>query len=112
MEYAYAKVSTGVVCLNDRSKLVVHLGFKSSHGSCGWEFVFSNPADVHRLEKLMSYTGSYDFDQLNGKIVRQVIHRNTLRGFGDIMADKFVPLFGEEFSEISGEQFEELLNKK
>ena len=73
--------------------------FESQLGCCDWGFILTNPTDAQRLVKLMNYTGVYDVKNLNGKIVRTVMHDCFFRGFGDPIEDKFIPAFGERHEE-------------
>lgn len=112
MEITNARIKNVTVGLDDRDRLSARMTFEGQHGCCDWGFILTNPVDAQRLMKLMSYTGTYEVKNLNGKIVRKIDHDNFFRGFGDPIEDKFVPAFGEELKEVTEAQFEELLKTK
>lgn len=112
MEVNNARIKNVTVGLDDMDRLSARMNFESQHGCCNWEFILNYPTDAERLVKLMNYTGVDDVKNLNGKIVRVVIHGFSFRGFGDPIEDKFIPAFGEEFKEVTEAQFEELLKAK
>ena len=112
MKVNNAKIKNVTVGLDDRDRLSARMTFESQLGCCDWGFILTNPTDAQRLVKLMNYTGVYDVKNLNGKIVRTVMHDCFFRGFGDHIEDKFIPAFGEELKEVTEAQFEELLKTK
>lgn len=112
MKLNNARIEDVTVGLDDLNRLSVRMTFESQSVCFNWEFILNNPTDVQRLVKLMNYTDVYDFENLNGKIVRTVMHSYAFRGFGDPIEDKFIPVFGEKLKEVTEAQFEELLKTK
>lgn len=109
MEITNARIKNVTVGFDDRNRLSARITFEGYHVSCDWSFILTNPIDVQRLTKLMNYTGSYEVDDLNDKIIRKVVSENFLCGFGHPIEDKFVPTLTEEFKEINESNFEKLL---
>lgn len=112
MQVNNARIINVTVGLDDRDNLSARMTFEFQHGCCDWGFGLTDPIDSQRLVKLMNYTGVYDVEKLNNKIVRVVNYERFFRGFGDPIEDKFVPAFGEEFKEVTETQFEEMLKNK
>ena len=112
MEITNARIKNVTVGLDNRDRLSASMTFEGPNFCRNCCFILTDPTDVQRLVKLMLYTGTSEVQELNGKIIRRIDKNNFLRGFGDPIANKFIPIFGDELKELTESQFEELLNTK
>lgn len=113
MQINNARIRNVTVGLDDRNRLSAKITFEGHQGQSNWlYFVLTKSVDAQRLRKIMLYTGAYEIDDLNGKIIRKVDHDYCLCGFGDPIEDKFISFLDEEFREITESQFAELLKIK
>lgn len=92
MEITNVRIKNVTVGLDSRHNLSARMTFENQYATCDWSFSLTDPVDVHRLMKLMSYAGTNTVQKLNGKIVRKIDHNNNFRGFGDPIKDKFIPV--------------------
>lgn len=111
MEITNVRIKNVTVGLDSRHNLSARMTFENQYATCDWSFSLTDPVDVHRLMKLMSYAGTNTVQKLNGKIVRKIDHNNNFSGFGDPIKDKFIPVFGEDLKEVTSVQFKKLLKE-
>ena len=109
MEIRNAKITHASVALDDRDRLSAQLCFdmQSKHSTCRIGLVITDPNDARKLQELMIYTDTYEFDKLCGKIVRVVIHKGTLHGFVHPTEDRFISVVDNGFLELTEKQFKQ-----
>ena len=109
MRITNAIIKNVAVVFDGKNKLSAIITFKASYSCYDFSFILTNPLEVQRLMKLMSYTGVNDISNLNSKIIRIATEPGYCYGFGHLIEDKFIPTFTEDFKEVSEAEFEELL---
>lgn len=77
MEITNVRIKNVTVGLDSRHNLSARMTFENQYATCDWSFSLTDPVDVHRLMKLMSYAGTNTVQKLNGKIVRKSITTTT-----------------------------------
>lgn len=91
-------------------KKYVSMFFRGIHSSTYLEFNTKNLLDYSRLHALMNYARVSNIDDLEGKFIREVdTNNNLICAIGDIIDDRFMPLFGEHDIELDKKQLQELI---
>ena len=58
MEITNVRIKNVTVGLDSRHNLSARMTFENQYATCDWSFSLTDPVDVHRLMKLMSYAGT------------------------------------------------------
>lgn len=110
MRVEKASIQNVSVGLDRLDRMIARVTFHTKRRAYKMKFVLTKDFEAQRLMKLMSFIGTYNINNMDGKIVRVVIHKESFYGFGAPIEDKFVPTFGKGLRELTMEQFVELWN--
>ena len=112
MKISNVRIKDVTIGLDELGKISAMVVFENQRCRFQLDFTLCDSKDAMRFESIMKFAGERTTNAMKGKIIRMVEVDNRIKGFGDSIMDRFIPIFDDYDNEVKENEFMEMLKSK